>query len=110
MIPRAEVLDTFACPVRLRTNILRFGPAGYDIYSDEQLAAKDRCVEAYDQLMFAVCRKFDGESRHETALRYIREAEECATKGPACDASPNNKVRDARAESGASPSVEAPTE
>ena len=30
----------------------------------------------YDELMHAVQRKFEGESRHETALRYIREAEQ----------------------------------
>jgi site-specific DNA-methyltransferase (adenine-specific) len=29
----------------------------------------------YDELLFAVERKFQNESRHETALRYIREAE-----------------------------------
>ena len=32
----------------------------------------------YNELLFAVCRKFPGESRHQTALRYIREAEEHA--------------------------------
>jgi len=31
--------------------------------------------EAYDELLYAVGRKFPGESRHATALRYIREAE-----------------------------------
>lgn len=89
MIPRVEVLETFACPVLLRTNILRFGPAGYDIYSDEQVAAMKRGAEAHDELLFAVCRKFEGESRHQTALRYIREAEEMPRRNPACDASPN---------------------
>lgn len=29
----------------------------------------------YNELIFEVCRKFPGESRHQTALRYIREAE-----------------------------------
>ncbi len=29
----------------------------------------------YHQLLYAVERKFEGESRHDTALRYIREAE-----------------------------------
>lgn len=29
----------------------------------------------YNELLLAVCRKFPGESRHETALRYIRGAE-----------------------------------
>lgn len=29
----------------------------------------------YNELLYAVARKFTGETRHETALRYIREAE-----------------------------------
>ena len=43
----------------------------------------DPCAQAalldmeklYDELIMAVARKFTGESRHETALRYIRDAE-----------------------------------
>lgn len=31
--------------------------------------------ELYAELIFAVARKFPGETRHQTALRYIREAE-----------------------------------
>lgn len=31
--------------------------------------------QAYSELLMAVERKFPGESRHQTALRYIREAE-----------------------------------
>lgn len=31
--------------------------------------------EQYNELLMAVCRKYPGESRHETALRYIRQAE-----------------------------------
>jgi len=31
--------------------------------------------ERYNELLYAVAQKFPGESRHETALRYIREAE-----------------------------------
>jgi hypothetical protein len=31
--------------------------------------------EQYQELLFAVARKFEGESRHATALRYIRERE-----------------------------------
>ena len=30
----------------------------------------------YNELLYAVERKFPGETRHETALRYIREAEQ----------------------------------
>jgi hypothetical protein len=33
----------------------------------------------YNELLFAVEGKFDNETRHETALRYIKEAE---TRGP----------------------------
>ena len=38
----------------------------------------------YHQLVFAVRRCFPGESRHETALRYIREAEARAGQSGAC--------------------------
>ena len=31
--------------------------------------------ERYNELLMAVGRKFDGETRHETALRYIQQAE-----------------------------------
>lgn len=34
----------------------------------------------YDELIFAVYRKFPDESRHQTALRYIRQAEESNLK------------------------------
>lgn len=37
LIPRSDVLATFADPVRLRTNILHWGPPGYDIYDAEQI-------------------------------------------------------------------------
>ena len=40
----------------------------------------------YGELLFAVGRKFDGEDRHATALRYICEAENCACEGPAQEA------------------------
>ena len=39
----------------------------------EELRAK------YHELVFAVSRKHDGETRHDTALRYIREAEETSS-------------------------------
>lgn len=32
--------------------------------------------EKYHELLFAVAKKYEGEDRHETALRYIREREE----------------------------------
>jgi hypothetical protein len=39
----------------------------------ELVAAAER--EKYNELLMAVGKKFPDESRHETALRYIREAE-----------------------------------
>ena len=41
----------------------------------------------YYDLLMAVARKHEGETRHETAKRYISEAESRATAGPVCDAS-----------------------
>ena len=43
--------------------------------------AKLAALEAkYTELLYAVAQKFVGESRHETALRYIREREIAATQ------------------------------
>jgi len=41
-------------------------------------------AELYHELLYAVARKFPGESRHETALRYIRDAEERARQTGSC--------------------------
>lgn len=41
----------------------------------------------YNELLYAVERKWEGEDRHETALRYIREAEAGNVEGP-CNAQP----------------------
>lgn len=38
---------------------------------------------AYNELIMAVGRKFPGEIRHDTALRYIKRAEELSDAGPA---------------------------
>lgn len=46
-------------------------------------AVCDCQLEKYHALLFEVARKFAHESRHETALRYIREAEANAIQGPA---------------------------
>ena len=35
-------------------------------------------TERYNELIMAVGNKYPNESRHETALRYIRQAEECS--------------------------------
>lgn len=49
----------------------------------------ERLRSLYNELLYAVERKHDGETRHETALRYIREAESRANSGSACE-SPND--------------------
>jgi len=38
----------------------------------------ERLKPLYNELLYAVERKFEGETRHETALRYIREKESCS--------------------------------
>ena len=40
--------------------------------------------ELYHELLYAVARKFPGESRHETALRYIRDTEERVCETGSC--------------------------
>lgn len=42
--------------------------------------------EDYNELIMAVVRKFPNETRHQTALRYIREAEDRCSAGEAKDA------------------------
>ena len=44
----------------------------------------------YNELLYAVARKFDGETRHETALRYINEAENKCVGECSC----NEKVKE----------------
>jgi len=48
--------------------------------------------ERYSELLMAVGHKFPGESRHETALRYIREAEASVEVGSGCTAAMGSNV------------------
>ena len=48
---------------------------------DKVTALADETGRRYLELLFAVGRIFKGESRHETALRYIRETEAAAEVG-----------------------------
>lgn len=58
----------------------------------------DPMVKAlYLELIYAVARKFPGETRHDTALRYIREAEECP-KWAIAQAEARKKIYDERNE------------
>lgn len=47
----------------------------FDALMVEMLAENDRLRKLYDELIMEVATKHPGESRHETALRYIRSAE-----------------------------------
>jgi len=44
-------------------------------YAHEQTERADKAESAYDELIMAVVNKYPGESRHQTALRYIQRAE-----------------------------------
>jgi len=46
---------------------------------------RDGLSEKYHELLFEVCRRYPGESRHETAKRYIHEAENRCDEGAACE-------------------------
>jgi hypothetical protein len=64
-------------------------------YTAEQMRAyraegvaqeRERCAEdlrKYEELLYSVSRKHIGETRHETALRYIRLIEQQCIDGPA---------------------------
>jgi hypothetical protein len=71
------------------------GSGFVDCYTAEQMRAyraegvaqeRERCAEnlrKYQELLYAVSRKHIGETRHETALRYIRLIEQQCIDGPA---------------------------
>jgi hypothetical protein len=44
-------------------------------HRDVARSAADEIAEKYNELLFAVARNFPNETRHQTALRYINEAE-----------------------------------
>ena len=58
--------------------------ADFARHLERELAAM---TKQYYELIMEVAQKFDGETRHETALRYIRERE---TITPPADASPSS--------------------
>lgn len=58
--------------------------------SYSELAAK------YSELLYAVARKFPGETRHETALRYIQEVERAAISNSTIHRDSNTKTKPAK--------------
>lgn len=50
--------------------------------------------EKYFALLYAVGHKYPGESRHETALRYIKAAEMSSDEGKARSAAANERTND----------------
>lgn len=47
-------------------------------------------LKLYSELLFAVESKFPGESRHQTALRYIKEAESCSNRSGTYERDPRS--------------------
>jgi hypothetical protein len=47
---------------------------------------KSMIVDLYNELIMAVCSKYPNETRHQTALRYIREREELKSIADECRA------------------------
>ena len=59
-------------------------PAAPTCHRHSEVAPQPAAPEVeklYHELLYAVIRKFPGESRHETALRYIMEAENRGSQG-----------------------------
>jgi len=44
-------------------------------FTKAKTASEIKITQNYNELIMAVARKFPGETRHQTALRYIKEAE-----------------------------------
>jgi len=59
---------------------------------DRVTALVEETGRRYLELLLAVGRIFQGESRHETALRYIRETENAAIVGDGCTAAMGSNV------------------
>lgn len=53
---------------------------------EQQLQARDELQTKYHELLYGVASKFPNESRHETALRYILNAENHDYGMPQCEA------------------------
>lgn len=51
------------------------------------LLRKDKIEKKYSELLMAVEMKYEGETRHETALRYIRQARSIQPEGEKIQAS-----------------------
>lgn len=50
-------------------------PLEYTAVIEEAATKLEELKGDYYELIYAVCRHFEGETRHQTALRYIRECE-----------------------------------
>ena len=59
-------------------------------------AAHAETKKQYMELIMAVARKFDGETRHQTALRYINHAEDLAREAGKADAAMNRLDAEAK--------------
>ena len=94
-----EVVLAFARAIEARVHEeLRkqvFDAIGIDIsiYTHSAPIPTPSQEEAYKELIYAVARKFPNETRHQTALRYIMQAEEQSNDaGKATDARPDAPI------------------
>ena len=81
----AEVIRQAIASGDIVRNVMSDGSAQAITYIPYREVSRLR--DQYHELLYAVATKHDGETRHETALRYICEREE-RTEGP-CSSSPN---------------------
>lgn len=54
--------------------------------------AREEAREPYHELILAVGNKYEGETRHETALRYIRQAEQGTSEAKDVATTPNTEI------------------
>ena len=62
------------------------------IYCGNCFANGEKARQQYQELIYAVGNKYQNETRHETALRYIRKAEEISDVGACSTATNGNQT------------------
>jgi len=53
-----------------------------NLLTQTQQDTLEEVIKKYNELIFAVGNKHDGETRHQTALRYIKQAEDTSNQQP----------------------------
>jgi len=73
-------IATPALKIRQKGDVVKFSDIK-DVLNSTPNNDRDSISEKYNELLMAVEDKFDGETRHETALKYIRFAQTIRTAG-----------------------------